>query len=117
MTKLAHEWVRTSDPVIRSPARYRWTLDESVFGRKVKYNRGNPRGQKIWIFGMIDRVANNLIIYPVDHHAANTLQWRIYSPPHLPWVSTLSPRSRTLPPPGLVHHRCIITSIIKFCNS
>ena len=25
ITKLAPEWVRTSDPVIRSPARYRWT--------------------------------------------------------------------------------------------
>ena len=25
MTKLAPEWVQTSDPVIRSPARYRWT--------------------------------------------------------------------------------------------
>ena len=25
MTKLALEWVRTSDPVVRSPARYRWT--------------------------------------------------------------------------------------------
>ena len=25
MTKLAPEWVRTSDPVIRSPACYRWT--------------------------------------------------------------------------------------------
>ena len=25
MTKLAPEWVRTRDPVIRSPARYRWT--------------------------------------------------------------------------------------------
>ena len=25
MTKLAPEWVRTSDPVIRSPVRYRWT--------------------------------------------------------------------------------------------
>ena len=32
MTKLAPEWDRTGDPVIRSPARYRWTtapaLDE-----------------------------------------------------------------------------------------
>ena len=26
MTKLAPDWVRTSDPVIRSPARYRWTM-------------------------------------------------------------------------------------------
>ena len=25
MTKLAPEWVRTNDPVIRRPARYRWT--------------------------------------------------------------------------------------------
>ena len=25
MKKLAPEWVRTSDPVIRSPARYHWT--------------------------------------------------------------------------------------------
>ena len=25
MTKLAPEWVRTNDPLIRSPARYRWT--------------------------------------------------------------------------------------------
>ena len=25
MTKIAPEWVRTNDPVIRSPARYRWS--------------------------------------------------------------------------------------------
>ena len=36
MTKLAPEWVRTSDPVIRSPARYRWAtaidlMRQSVF--------------------------------------------------------------------------------------
>ena len=30
MTKLAPEWVRTSDPVIRSPARYRWTTAPAV---------------------------------------------------------------------------------------
>ena len=35
MTKLAPEWVRTSDPVIRSPARYRWTTAPAwVVGRK-----------------------------------------------------------------------------------
>ena len=27
MTKLSPEWVRTSDPVISSPARYRWVLN------------------------------------------------------------------------------------------
>ena len=31
MTKLAPEWVRTSDPVIRSPARYRWTTTPARF--------------------------------------------------------------------------------------
>ena len=30
MMKLAPEWVRTSDPVIRSPARYRWTTAPAV---------------------------------------------------------------------------------------
>ena len=31
MTKLAPEWVRTSDPVIRSPARYHWTTAAHPF--------------------------------------------------------------------------------------
>ena len=30
MTKFAPEWVRTSDPVIRSPARYRWTTAPAI---------------------------------------------------------------------------------------
>ena len=32
MTKLAPEWVRTSDPVIRSPLRYRWTTAPAMCG-------------------------------------------------------------------------------------
>ena len=33
MTKLAPEWVRTSDPVIRIPARYRWsTAPVHIYG-------------------------------------------------------------------------------------
>ena len=31
MTKLAPEWVRTDDPVIRSPARYRWTTAPAIY--------------------------------------------------------------------------------------
>ena len=27
-------------------------IDESMFGRKVKHHRGNPRGTKIYIVGM-----------------------------------------------------------------
>ena len=37
MTKLAPEWVRTSDPVIRSPARYCWTTAPAVDeGKEVR---------------------------------------------------------------------------------
>ena len=35
MTKLAPEWVRTSDPVIRSPARYRWTTAPASSDRYI----------------------------------------------------------------------------------
>ena len=42
MTKLAPEWVRTSDPVIRRPARYRWTTaPAALFGR-------NPNNGIYW---------------------------------------------------------------------
>ena len=37
MTKLAPEWVRTSDPVIRSPARYRWTTAPANNSNEDKY--------------------------------------------------------------------------------
>ncbi|MEW8548562.1 MAG: IS1595 family transposase [Candidatus Thiodiazotropha sp.] len=48
-------------------------IDESLFGRKIKYNRGKPSGQKIWIFGIIERKSNLIILYPVDNRNANTL--------------------------------------------
>ena len=57
-------------------------LDESLFGRKVKYHRGNPNlGTKIWIFGMVDRNTNSIILYPVNDRSQNTLipliEWHI----------------------------------------
>ena len=31
-------------------------IDESLFGRRVKYHRGNPNvGVKVWVFGMVER--------------------------------------------------------------
>ena len=42
MTKLAPEWVRTSDPVIRSPARYRWTTAPAYpLGEKLTDKKSN----------------------------------------------------------------------------
>ena len=48
MTKLAPEWVRTSDPVIRRPARYRWTtapapvIDPKLMGKPVDEKAYKP---------------------------------------------------------------------------
>ena len=49
-------------------------IDESLFGRRIKYNRGNPNpGMKIWIFGLVERASNSLILYPVSDRTADTL--------------------------------------------
>ena len=48
-------------------------IDASLFGRKVKYNKGQPRGHRIWIFGIVERASNKIILYPVDNRNAETL--------------------------------------------
>ena len=49
-------------------------VDESLFGKKVKHHRGNPRGLHVWIVGLIERETNNIILYPVDNRSAETLE-------------------------------------------
>ena len=48
-------------------------IDESLFGRRTKYHRGNPRGLKVWVFGMVERSTNRLKIFPVHTRDATTL--------------------------------------------
>ena len=49
-------------------------IDESLFGRKVKYHTGNPNvGLRIWIFGMVEVDSNKLVLYPVKDRSKNTL--------------------------------------------
>jgi len=49
-------------------------IDESLFGRRVKYHRGNPRkGLRIWVFGMVERDSNSIILYPVTDRSEKTL--------------------------------------------
>lgn len=49
-------------------------IDESLFGRKMKYHKGNPGpGLRIWIFGMVDRNTNTIILYPVSDRSKETL--------------------------------------------
>ncbi|XP_060587568.1 uncharacterized protein LOC132743075 [Ruditapes philippinarum] len=49
-------------------------IDESLFGRRIKHHRGNPRkGCKIWVFGMVERESNSIILYPVRERSQKTL--------------------------------------------
>ena len=49
-------------------------IDESLFGRRVKFHRGNPnKGMKVWIFGLVERKSNQVILYPVADRREATL--------------------------------------------
>jgi IS1 family transposase len=48
-------------------------IDESLFGRKVKYNRGNPTTTHVWIFAMVQRSINQIVMFPVDNRDVPTL--------------------------------------------
>ncbi|MCG7867879.1 MAG: IS1595 family transposase [Candidatus Thiodiazotropha taylori] len=49
-------------------------IDESLFGRRVKYHRGNPNvGVKVWVFGLVERSSNTIILYPVNDRTEATL--------------------------------------------
>ena len=49
-------------------------IDESLFGRRMKYKKGNPNaGLKIWIFGMVERESNKIILYPVSERSKEVL--------------------------------------------
>ena len=47
MTKLAPEWVRTSDPVI-SPARYRWTTAPALLSQSDESPEQNDTTREGW---------------------------------------------------------------------
>ena len=49
-------------------------IDESLFGRKVKYHRGNPHmGLCVWVFGMVERDTNTVLLFPVTDRRDKTL--------------------------------------------
>ena len=47
--------------------------DKSLFGRRTKYHRGMSRGHKVWIFGLVERDSNRLLLFPVDNRNADVL--------------------------------------------
>ena len=50
MTKLAPEWVRTSDPVIRSPARYRWSTAPAYRTDRIIWVYNKHINRIIWVY-------------------------------------------------------------------
>eukprot|EP00057_Strongylocentrotus_purpuratus_P022140 XP_011676614.1 PREDICTED: uncharacterized protein LOC105444288 [Strongylocentrotus purpuratus] len=49
-------------------------VDESLFGRRCKYHRGDgSKGVKVWIVGLVERATNKLVLYPVDDRTEKTL--------------------------------------------
>ncbi|CAG2257254.1 unnamed protein product [Mytilus edulis] len=48
-------------------------LDESLFGRKCKYHKGKDSGTKVWVFGIIEKSSNRIVLYPVDKRSREVL--------------------------------------------
>jgi len=49
-------------------------IDDSLFGRKIKYHRGNrSKGLRIWVFGLVERDSNTILLYPVTDRKETTL--------------------------------------------
>jgi len=64
-------------------------INDSLFGRRIKHHRGNPAsGLKIWVFGMVERAGNTLIVYPVNDRSRSTLL--PISKRHVALVSTIN---------------------------
>ena len=40
-------------------------IDESAFGQKVKYHRGEKKGTSVWILGLVEKKTNTLLLFPV----------------------------------------------------
>jgi transposase-like protein len=50
-------------------------IDESLFGRRRKYNRGRVVSKSsVWVLGLIEVDTNTLILYPVESRDADTLE-------------------------------------------
>ena len=48
-------------------------LDESLFGRKVKNGRGEPKGTRLWVFGITERHTGRILAFPVADRSQEKL--------------------------------------------
>ena len=49
-------------------------IDENVFGRRRKYEKGEIKGMAVWIVGLIERGTNKMIMYPVEDRTEETMK-------------------------------------------
>ena len=67
--KFVHDLYYGGEEILRGEVE----IDETLFGRKCKFNCGDPRGQRIWILGIVHRSTHRLILYPLDARDEATL--------------------------------------------
>ena len=48
-------------------------IDESRFGRKIKYHSGRPLGRPVWVFGLVERQIYQIKPFPGDTRDEETL--------------------------------------------
>jgi transposase-like protein len=49
-------------------------VDESLFGRRQKHNRGKVvSNNSVWVLGLVEVETNTLILYPVESRDSDTL--------------------------------------------
>ena len=48
-------------------------VDKSLFGRKVKYHRGEKVGKDVWVMGLVERASNKILVFPVEDRSEDTL--------------------------------------------
>ena len=100
MTKLAPEWVGSSDPVIRSPARYRWTTTPAL---EFSLKRNGYR--------MIPELSSILSDHsdphppPPPNKASNSWHLRCCKNPEIShWFTTVRGECGTKPSDAVPHH-------------
>lgn len=42
-------------------------VDEAMFGRRRKHHRGEVKGMRVWVVGLVERSSDRLILYPVEN--------------------------------------------------
>ena len=48
-------------------------INESLFGRRCKYHKGDHRGHKVWILGIVEGSSHRITLYPFNSRDEDTI--------------------------------------------